>query len=236
MMSEKTSTERHSDEQLRAIYDQRYVDMYDPHALARMRRMLPFFELSRDACVADFGCGNGVLLELLSPLVREYVGVDFSEPFIRAADRRRDELGLANGRFECADIPGFCARHPRQFDAAFALDFSEHLYDDEFVRVFGAIHGALKPGAPLYLHTPNAEYFLERLHEWGWLAPVEGHIGVRDAQTHRMLLERCGFAKVDIRYLAHYLFLASTIHFLGDLPLIGRHFRARLFLTCWSAK
>src|SRR5262249_27898922 len=159
----------------------------------------------------------------LSPLVREYVGVDFSEPFIRAAERRRDERGIANGRFECADIVEFCARHPRQFDAAFALDFSEHIYDDEFIRVFTAICGVLKPGAPLYLHTPNAEYFLERLHEWGWLPPVEGHIGVRDAQTHRKLLQRSGFAQVEIRYLAHYLFLASMFHFLGYLPLVGQH-------------
>ena len=54
---------RHTDEDLRAIYDQSYVDQYDPHAVPRMRRMLPFFDLSSDDVVADFGCGNGVLLE-----------------------------------------------------------------------------------------------------------------------------------------------------------------------------
>ena len=37
---------RLSEEELRAIYDQRYVDHYDPHAVPRMRRLLPFFELS----------------------------------------------------------------------------------------------------------------------------------------------------------------------------------------------
>ena len=98
---------RLSDEKLRAIYDQRYVDIYDPHAVQRMRRMLPFFALSGDATVADFGCGNGVLLELIGPRVREYVGVDFSEPFARAAERRRDAHGITNGRFECADIAAF---------------------------------------------------------------------------------------------------------------------------------
>jgi 2-polyprenyl-6-hydroxyphenyl methylase / 3-demethylubiquinone-9 3-methyltransferase len=233
-MSQTTSTERLSNERLRSIYDQDYVAVYDPHARVRMRRMLPLFDLPGDARVADFGCGNGVLLELLSPLVRDYVGVDFSEPFIRAAERRRDELGLTNGHFECGDIAAFCARHPHEFDAGFALDFSEHLYDDEFVRVFSAINGALKPEAPLFLHTPNAEYFVERLHERGWLAPVEGHIGVRDAEAHRSLLERCGFTHFDIRYLAHYLALPSKIHFLGRLPRVGRHFRARLFIRCWS--
>src|SRR5579863_2117134 len=75
---------RLSEEQLRAIYDQSYVDQYDPHAVQRMRRMLPFFQLSGREVVADFGCGNGVLLELIAPHVHEYVGVDFSEEFVRA--------------------------------------------------------------------------------------------------------------------------------------------------------
>ena len=70
---------RRSAEELRAIYDQRYVNQYDPHAVQRMRRLLPFFELSGHEVVADFGCGNGVLLELIGPHVHKYVGVDFSE-------------------------------------------------------------------------------------------------------------------------------------------------------------
>ncbi len=224
--------DRLSEEELLTIYDQRYVDQYDPHAVQRMRRMLPLFALSGHEVVADFGCGNGVLLELISPRVREYVGLDFSEAFVRAAERRRDARGIRNGTFHCADIAAFCADHPNRFDAGFALDFSEHVYDDQFLHIFRAIHGALKPGASLYLHTPNAEYFMERLKERGFLKQVEGHAGVRDARSHQVLLAQCGFAHVEVRYLAHYLYLASTLHGLGALPLVGRYFRARLFLTC----
>jgi 2-polyprenyl-6-hydroxyphenyl methylase / 3-demethylubiquinone-9 3-methyltransferase len=223
---------RYSEEELLAIYDQGYVDQYDPHAVQRIRRMLPFFELSGHETVADFGCGNGVLLEILGPRVREYVGVDFSEAFVRAAERRRDERGIRNGTFHCADIVAFCAQHPNQFDAGFALDFSEHIYDEQFVTIFSAIHGSLKPGGSLYLHTPNAEYFMERLKARGILTQVEGHVGVRDARSHQTLLAQCGFANVSVRYLAHYLHLASMLHGLGALPAVGRFFRARLFLTC----
>ncbi len=225
---------RQSDEELRAIYDQSYVDQYDPHAVQRIRRMLPLFDLSAGDVVADFGCGNGVLLELVAPRVREYVGVDFSEEFVRAAERRRDAAGIRNGTFHCGDIVSFCDAHPRRFDAAFALDFSEHVYDDQFVSLFRAIHGSLKPGAPLYIHTPNAEYFMERLKERGTLTQVEGHVGVRDARRHQALLSECGFADVRVTYLAHYLYVASLFHRLGFLPVIGRLFRARLFLTCHS--
>jgi len=223
---------RQTEEELRAIYDQSYVDQYDPHAVQRMRRMLPLFDLSSDDEVADFGCGNGVLLELISPLVRAYVGVDFSEEFVRAAEQRRDALGIRNGTFHCADIVSFCAAHPNRFDRAFALDFSEHIYDDQFLLVFRAIYGSPKPGAVLYLHTPNAEYFMERLKERGILTQVEGHVGVRDARRHEALLTQCGFADVRVRYLAHYLYVASLFHGLGNLPLAGRLFRARLFVTC----
>ena len=225
-------TSRRSEEELRAIYDQAYVEQYDPHAVQRMRRMLPFFELSGHEVVADFGCGNGVLLELIGPHVHEYVGVDFSEAFTRAAERRRDARGIQNGSFHCGDIVAFCAQRPNQFDAGFALDFAEHIYDDQFLRIFRAIHGALKPGAWMYLHTPNRDYFMERLRERRVFRPIEGHVAVRDAQSYRALLAHCDFANVRVRYLAHYLYPASALHGLGILPLVGRYFRARLFLTC----
>ena len=223
---------RLSEAELRAIYGQSYVDQYDPHAVRRMRRMLPFFELSGREVVADFGCGNGVLLELIESRVHEYVGVDFSEAFVRAAERRRDARGIENGTFHCADIVAFSERHPNHFDAGFALDFSEHIYDDQFLRIFRAIHGALKPGASLYLHTPNREYFMEQLRERGVLSQIEGHVAVRDARGHQALLAECGFTDVQVGYLAHYLYPASAFHFLSALPLVGRYFRARLFLTC----
>jgi SAM-dependent methyltransferase len=231
-MATRRQAGRRSEEELRAIYDQRYVDQYDRHAVQRMRRMLPFFELSGHEVVADFGCGNGVLLELIGPHVREYVGVDFSEAFVRAAERRRDASGIQNGTFLCADIVAFCAQHPRHFDAGFALDFSEHIYDDQFLRIVRAIHGALKPGASLYLHTPNGEYFMERLRARGVLRQIEGHVAVRDARSHQALLAQCGFTNIRVRYLTHYLYPASALHGLGVLPLVGLYFRARLFLTC----
>src|SRR5262245_33047601 len=70
--SSMTSAGRLSDEELLAIYDERYVDIYDPHAVQRIERLLPLFALTGREDVADFGCGNGVLLELIAPRVREY--------------------------------------------------------------------------------------------------------------------------------------------------------------------
>ena len=224
-------TTRLSEDELRAIYGPEYVSQYDPHALVRMRRLLPFLELSSDQTVADFGCGNGVLLELIGGRIREYVGIDFSQAFIRAAEQRRNARGLLNGTFQCSEIVPFCTQHPNRFDAGFALDFSEHVYDDQFLSMFHAIQTALRPGARLYLHTPNADYFMERFRARGVLSQIEGHVAVRDARRHEVLLAQCGFVDIHVHYLAHYLSLASAFHGLGALPLVGRYFRARLFVT-----
>ena len=231
-MANRDPGARQSDAELKALYDEQYVAQYDPHAVPRMARMRPFFRLSGDEVVADFGCGNGVLLEVLSSRVRSYVGVDFSEAFVREAERRRDARGLVNGTFYCEDIVRFCTAHAGRFDAGFALDFSEHIYDDQFVEIFTAIHAALKPGAALYLHTPNREYFMERLRASGVMRQIEGHVAVRDLRQYERLLAACGFADVSVRYLAHYLYPAAAFHSLGALPVVGRLFRARLFLTC----
>lgn len=231
-MTPSRQPDRLSERELRAIYDQRYVEQYDVHAVQRMLRMLPFFDLSEQDVVADFACGNGVLCDLIASRVRKYVGVDFSDAFIREAVGRRDARGITNAEFHCADIVAFCGEHPGELDAAFALDFSEHIYDDQFLRIFQAIHDALKPGAPLYLHTPNGEYFMERLRDSGVIRQIEGHVAVRDTRDQKALLAECGFTDVDVVYLPHYLYPASALHSLGALPLVGRHFRARLFMTC----
>jgi cyclopropane fatty-acyl-phospholipid synthase-like methyltransferase len=231
-MEKAQRANRLSDDQLRSIYGQSYVDQYDPHAHQRMQRMLPYFDLSGQEVVADFGCGNGVLLELIASRVRDYVGVDFSEEFIRAAEQRRDDRAIGKGTFTRADLVEFAERHANYFDAAFALDFSEHVYDDQFLRIFRAIHKALKPAGSLYLHTPNREYFVEHFRQWGLLKQIEGHVAVRTAGRHQTLLAECGFVDVRIRYVAHYLRLGAALHGLSVLPGVGRYFQARLFIHC----
>ena len=73
---------------------------------------------------------------------------------------------------------------------------------------------------------------MEHLRDWGILQQIEGHVAVRDTARYQTLLAQCGFSTVHTRYLAHYLYPASAFHGLGALPLVGRFFRARLFLTC----
>ena len=220
---------RWTDQQLKDFHAAPYVDKYERKSSARLRRLLPYFDLRAHDVVADFGCGNGMLAELIHGQVERYVGVDFSEPFIAAARRRAQ--GFDNVRFECADLRDFCARHPQRFDKAFTLDFSEHVYDDAFESIYSAIRATLKPGGVLYLHTPNGEYFLEVLKDKGVLRQFPEHIAVRTAGENVRLLGRAGFEHVEVRHLAHYIAPLRALHPLAFVPGLGRFFRARLLIV-----
>lgn len=210
-----------------------YVDNYERKPISRLARLVPMMTLRPDDELADFACGNAMLLPLVADRVKHYHGIDFSSDFIQAAERRAASRGIRNCSFHCEDIVAFCNRHPGHFDVATAMDFSEHIDDRDFVEIFSAIRGALKPGGRLYLHTPNLTFFLELLKQRGVLPQFPQHIAVRDAAENRRLLVACGFSPEGIRVneIPHYNAM-RLVHPLRRLPAIGRYFSARLFIEC----
>jgi len=180
--------------------------------------------------VADFGCANGVLLDVIHHRVGRYMGVDFSAEFIAAARERQEKTGIVNASFHCEPIVEFCKQHPRAFDRGFALDFSEHVYDDDFREIAAAIHGSLKPNGRLYMHTPNAEFAVEILKDRGILRQHPEHVAVRNAENNIRLLKEANFRDVRVVYLSHYLKHVAWVDVFSNLPVLGKYFRARLFI------
>lgn len=220
-------------ERARRLHSGEYVERYLRKPLTRLRRLAPLMGLKATDVVADFGCGDGMLAHVIGDRIGAYHGVDFSDDFIQAARRRAAEAGLAHTTFHCADIVDFCRENPGRFDAATALDFSEHIDDALFIRTFSAIRGALKPGGRLYLHTPNLGFFMEQAKAVGVLPQFPEHIAVRNRDQNVALLTECGFerAKISCRILPHYNIL-RVVHPLRRLPFVGGAFEARLFITC----
>lgn len=194
----------------------------------RLERLLGLFDLDEGFEVAEYGCGNGLLAALIQDKVKNYVGVDFSECFVELAEKRK----VANAKFYCEDIVEFAKNNQGRFDRVFSMDFSEHVYDDGFLKIFEAVMSTLKPGGKLYIHTPNGDYFLELLKGWGILSQIDGHIGVRNKKKHLKLLDGIGVEKVKVSYLSHYVPLLKAFHFLKALPVFGKFFGARLFIEC----
>lgn len=212
-----------------------YVEMYESKPISRISRLVELMRLDRRTTgLVDLACGNAMLLSVVHDKVARYTGVDFSEDFIAAARKRATRLGAVNCEFHCEDIVRFCANRPEEFDVATAFDFSEHIYDDDFIKIFSAVHASLKPGGRLYLHTPNLDFFMEKMRDSNFiLRQRPEHIAVRNTSQNIALLQRAGFAAVNIRsrFIAHYNIL-SLVHPLRHLPLLGKYFEARIFIEC----
>jgi 2-polyprenyl-3-methyl-5-hydroxy-6-metoxy-1,4-benzoquinol methylase len=223
---------RLSSEELKKFYEGEYVSAYEIKPLSRLLRLLPYFELAPADHVVDFACGNGMLLDLLHNKVASYTGIDFSEEFIASAKIRANQIGATSAEFICGDIVTFCNSHLGMFDKAFTMDFSEHIYDDDFVTIYSAIRGSLKPGGRLFLHTPNRDYIVEILKARGIMKQFPEHIGVRNDRQYQELLRQAGFNSVTVHHLPHYLPPLSYLHLFSFLPFIGKYFKARIFIVC----
>lgn len=220
-------------EERKRLHSGAYVEMYERKPISRIARLVPMLKLRGDEKMADFACGNAMLLPLVHDRIAVYHGVDFSADFIEVARRRAAEHRIANCAFHCQEIVEFCRQHPGTFDLGTAFDFSEHIDDADFVKIFGAIRDSLKPGGRLWLHTPNLDFFIERLKDRGVLRQFPEHIAVRTSAAHRSLLLACGFSHEQIRIegIAHYNVL-RIVHPLRHLPLVGALFVARLVIEC----
>jgi cyclopropane fatty-acyl-phospholipid synthase-like methyltransferase len=218
--------------EMKSLHGATYAAKFDrlPN-VERLSRILERVELDHEEDILDLGCGGGHLLQLLAPRVRSCVGVDFSKAFVKAAQERIESNGIANASVECSSIEDYCDSHPSRFDSAFAFDLSEHVYDQDWLRILRSVRASLVPAGRLYLHTPNAGFFVERMKERNFiLRQPEQHVAVRSVADNVALIREAGFTRVDVEILPHYNVL-KWLHPLSRLPLVGGLFEARILIT-----
>ena len=180
--------------------------------------------------VSDFGCGSGLLMPYVAPLVHSYTGVDFSQPFIELANAKKESLGMANASFQCTSVEAFCSANQNAFDTAFALDVLEHVYDEDWRSILKSIRSSLTDEGRLYIHTPNARFFVEIMRKHNFiLKQFPEHVAVRTPEENVALLENAGFRVARMLLLPSYTFL-RMVHPLSYVPLVGGYFKARIFV------
>ncbi len=215
----------------KALHGEAYVKRFEhEHTVERITRFVPMMNLSGAEEVVDIGCGNALSLAALNGRIASYTGVDFSEPFIKAAQQRASSLGIENVEFFCGSAESYAEINANRFDIALALDISEHVYDEEWLLILRAIIRLLKAGGKLFVHTPNLGFFIERMKARNiFLKQFPEHIAVRTMAQNVRLIEKAGFHVRVARSLPHYNRL-SFLHPLSHLPKIGGYFEARLFI------
>src|SRR3546814_6270227 len=70
-----------------ALHSGDYVERYNAKPLHRVRSLAGRMVLTNDVKIADFACGNGMLLHALGGRFPSYDGVDFSPDFVASAER-----------------------------------------------------------------------------------------------------------------------------------------------------
>lgn len=166
-----------------------------------LRRALDAWPDLRPRRILDAGCGRG---DYTFYLARRYpdaqvVGVDVDVQRIERNQMMAGRLGIANARFETADL--VTSRFEAPFDLIISIDVLEHIVEQE-----GALRNLatqLAPGGRVFFHIPTVRErpvpfsrFLTGFHEW---AEHEHVADDRTAEEFEAVVRRAGFADVERR-------------------------------------
>lgn len=218
-------------EEIKSFYNNSYVNKLSKQTIFKNTRLLKYIKFEKSDSVVDFGCGDGRFALLIHDQINNYTGVDFSKFFIEAAINNLQHSNINNVRFICEDIISFCQKNPNTFNKAFALDFTEHIYDEDLIEIISAVKGSLTKNGILYVHTPNGDYILEKLKKWGIMKQLPEHIAVRNDEDNVEIFRKAGFDQITVKFISHYERILKLFHFLSVIPIIGKFFKARIFIS-----
>jgi len=221
-------------EKLNSTYystDKYIINLEKSNSTDKNENILKNVTLNKNYIVADFGCGIGSLFENLEGRIDKYYGIDYSSVLIEHARKKFSNYLNKRVFFFDEEITEFCKFFNNSFDVAFALDFIEHLYDDDVISIFSSIRNTLKEDGKIVIHTPNGNFFLEILKNRKIIKQLPSHIAVRNLKKLKELLIKAGFKEIKVTVLSHWNIL-KNIHFLSFIPLIGKFFEARLLIEC----
>lgn len=157
--------------------------------------------------VLSLGCGTGNFEIMLSPLVKEIVGIDFSSVAIQKAQQRAQEKGLQNIEFLVGDALKMEAAG-KSFDVVLALGFFHHLNDLEIMQVLNKYREALNPGGLLISIDPSKDRFVNRF-KWIFSHKYEKYHSPkeREMDLHSFLeaFSAAGFEQTAVEFIDFFM-------------------------------
>lgn len=176
-------------------------DFDSPFQRYRVRKVLELLAPQPSDRVLDLGCGWGSISFALGSIVREVIGLDFSERAVASCDRRLRTFGFANVHFRVADArdTGLGAA---SFDAIVAADLFEHLYPDDSREVAAEAFRVLKPGGRFAVWMPCRSHIIEVLRENDILLKrYVSHVDYKSMPRIKNILTGAGF-RLEQAYFA----------------------------------
>lgn len=139
-------------EEIKKYYNQAYSDGYDDINKRRVKiyekQSLPFYfgfldyikPISKESIVLEIGCGEGIIMRVLSDYVKEIHGVDISDVAIERAKKWLSDK--KNFFLYINDNIDFFLN--KQFDLIFEATVFQHMLKDHVVEYIGQCFNRLK--------------------------------------------------------------------------------------------
>jgi SAM-dependent methyltransferase len=134
----------------------------------RLARALDLARPGPGQRVLDIACGRGEVVLQSALRGAQALGIDYAAGALavaRDAVEHNERASLA--RMDATRL----ALRPQTFDAAFMLDFVEHVYQPDLERALREVRDALRPGGKLIIHTSPNRVFEEKVWRY-WVRNV----------------------------------------------------------------
>lgn len=183
--------------------------------------------------VLEIGCATGEHTVRLAPLAKKVIGIDYAPAAIARARERPARESFGNLDFQVADATDLSRWNDQSFDKVAAIDFVEHVDDEQLEMVLKEAARVLVPGGCLAIYTPCASHYVERMKARNFiLKQIPVHIAVRGPAVYQCALERNGFHIDALWYSpSDYPVFGLLDRLFAPLPAIGEFFRFRICIV-----
>ena len=191
-------------------------------ANADLLRRLPAWLGYPPQSIFDFGCGDGLLLEMAATIGLHSVGYDVSEDLREWVSERLGAAALVGH--------DWATLSEASYDVVALINVIEHL--DAPLDILAKLRRLLKPGGVLLVHAPNFGGLPARLKgaRWHQIEPLN-HLTYFTAKTLRKMLVSAGYevsdrfvltTATDMRAAVQLTLAGLGLHLDNSLGMVAR--------------
>jgi ubiquinone/menaquinone biosynthesis C-methylase UbiE len=145
---------------------QRFVESGGRDVSPRLHRALDLAAIRPGQRVLDIACGRGEVVLQSALRGANAVGIDYAQAAVsiahQALSKHDERARTAVARMDATRL----AFAPESFDAAFMLDFVEHVYQADLESSLREVRRVLKAGGRLVIHTSPNRVFEETVYRY----------------------------------------------------------------------